>query len=170
MARWLTATALVLTAVVLVILPGCKSTDTSTKKSGEASATGAQHVFEYSSGGASHPEGFGEWRVRLTSGGLFTVTHVLGERATVLGTFFLTKAETDRLWQLITDAGIGSEESSTRAGVPDEVKHAFTLRGKDADKSVSVWANDLDKHESLAAVRDEIKQLIKAYTGKKPVL
>lgn len=169
MLRRLPATALALAAFGLAILLGCESAGTSAKKSGGSSA-GASQVFEYSSGGANHPGGQGEWRVRLTSGGLFTVTHVVGERATVLGSFFLTKDETDRLWQLISDADIGRQESSARLGIPDEPKHTFTLRGKEAGRSVAIWANDLDKQKPLAAVRDEIRKLIEAYTGKKPVL
>ena len=61
-------------------------------------------MFEFSSGGAHHPQGFGEWRVRLDAAGVFSIAHNVRDEVKDYGAFTLTEGENSELWELIRAA------------------------------------------------------------------
>lgn len=127
-------------------------------------------VFEFSSGGAHHPQGFGEWRVSLDATGAFSITHNIRDEVKDYGTFTLTERENTELWELVQAANIEGLESSQRPGVPDEVKYTFALRDGTQAHSVEIWINDARENDKIIALVDHIATLIEAYTGQKPIL
>jgi hypothetical protein len=127
-------------------------------------------VFEFSSGGAHHPGGFGEWRVRLDAAGIFSITHNVRGEVKDYGAFTLTERENSGLWELIQDTHIESLESSQRPGVPDEIQYTFALRDETQVHSVKIWVNDARENDEIVALVDRIATLIEARTGQKPVL
>jgi hypothetical protein len=127
-------------------------------------------VLEFSSGGAHHPEGFGEWRVRLDTAGAFSITHNVRDEMKDYGAFTLTDRENSELWELIRIADVKNIESSERPGVPDEVKYTFVLRDEIQAHSVEIWVNDARKNDKIVALVDRIATLIEAYTQQKTVL
>ncbi len=127
-------------------------------------------VFEFSGGGAYHPQGFGEWRVRLDAAGMFSITHNIRDETTDYGVFTLTERENSELWELIRAAGIEGLEPPQRPGVPDEVKYTFVLRDGTQVHSVEIWGNDARENDEIVALIDRIAALIEAHTGQKPVL
>ena len=129
----------------------------------------SDRVFEFSSGGAYHFAGFGEWQVRLDGEGVFSVEHnVRGEKDH--GSFELTEAESAELWGLIDVADVGGLESSQRDGVPDEVQYTFALRDGERVHKVGIWANDARENKELMTLIDEIGGIIAKYTGESVVL
>ena len=127
-------------------------------------------MFEFSSGGAHHPQGFGEWRVRLDAAGVFSIAHNVRDEVKDYGAFTLTEGENSELWELIRAANIESLESSQRPGVPDEVKYTFVLRDEARAHSMEIWINDARENDEIIALVDRIATLIEAYTKLKPVL
>ena len=127
-------------------------------------------VFEFSSGGEYHPEGFGEWRLRLDAAGALSITHNVRDEVKDYGAFTVTEKENSELWELIQAANIESLGSSQRPGVPDEVKYTFVLRDETQAHSVEIWINDARENDKIVALVDRIATLIEAYTGQKPVL
>jgi hypothetical protein len=127
-------------------------------------------VFEFSSGGAHHPKGFGEWQVKLNAVGVFSITHSIQDEVKDYGAFTLTERENSELWELIRAADIESLESSHRPGFPDEVKYTFVLRDETQVHSVEIWINDACKNAEIVALVDGITTLIEAYSRQKPVL
>lgn len=126
--------------------------------------------FEFSSGGAHHPQGFGEWRVRLDAAGVFSITHKARDEIKDYGAFTLTERESSELWELVQAADIEGLESSQRPGVPDEVKYTFALGDETRAHLVEVWINDALQNDEIVALVDRIATLIEAYTGQTPVL
>ncbi|HID63278.1 MAG TPA: hypothetical protein EYP49_11145 [Anaerolineae bacterium] len=127
-------------------------------------------VFEFSSGGAYHPQGFGEWRISLDAAGVFSITHNIRGETKDYGVFTLTEKENSELWELVRAAGIEGLESSPRSGLPDEVKYTFVLRDGTQAHSVEIWVNDARENDEIVALVDRLATLIEAYTGQKPVL
>jgi hypothetical protein len=161
----------------LLILSGCASDGGGESGQGKAddgaqSATAAadERVFEYASGGASHFEGHGEWRVRVTAGGAMTVAHDVRGTVTDHGTVFLTRDETADLWQAIDAAGVDQLASSTAPGIPDDVKQTFALRAEGKERAAAIWGNEVRKNTPLVALKQQLARLVEAYTGAKPVL
>jgi hypothetical protein len=128
------------------------------------------HVFEFSSGGAHHPQGFGEWRVSLDAAGVFSITHNVRDEIEDYGAFTLTERENSESWGLVRAADIESLESSQRPGVPDEIKYTFALRDETQAHSVEIWINDARENDEIVALVDRIATLIEVYTGQKPIL
>jgi hypothetical protein len=127
-------------------------------------------AFEFSSGGAHHPGGFGEWRVRLDAAGAFSITHSVRDEMKDYGTFTLTDRENSELWELIQIADIRNIASSQRPGVPDEVRYTFVLRDEIQAHSVEIWVSDARKNDKIVALVDRMATLIEAYTKQQPVL
>jgi hypothetical protein len=130
----------------------------------------SDRVFEFSSGGAYHFAGFGEWQVRLDGEGVFSVEHNVRGEINDYGSFELTKGERAELWGLIDVADVGGLESSQRAGVPDEVQYTFALRERGRVHEMRIWANDARENEGLMTLIDEIGGIIEKYTGESVVL
>ena len=129
-----------------------------------------EETFEFSSGGAYHLSGYGEWIVRLDADGNFAVKHKVGDDVIDYGMFTLTETEKATLWGQVHVAGIGAMVSSTRAGVPDEVQYTFTLARGAHTHEVKVWGNDVREDEALTALLGLVARMIERYSGETPVL
>ena len=127
-------------------------------------------AFIFSSGGAYHPEGLGEWRVQVDGFGNFEVVHQVEDEVESFGPFQLEAEENQQLWELIQAADIPNRESSTRPGVPDEVQYTFTLKSATCVYQVTLWIGDAQEDEVLMALVDELAMLIEKYTGQVPRL
>ncbi len=122
--------------------------------------------FKFSSGGAYHPEGIGEWRVTLEADGTFEPTHQLGDVIHEYGPFTLSEAENQELWALIASADFASlPETFTRLGIPDETAYTFVVDGRHTATTVEIWTADAQQNPALLALTNQIFQLIEAYTG-----
>lgn len=128
-------------------------------------------VFEFSSGGAYHFEGQGSWDIKLDSKGNFNVEHNVRGKVEKFKAYKLTEKETVDFWELVNKADINTLKSSTRQGVPDEVKFKFISKipGK-KDKTVEIWVNDVRKNEKLNSLVNHIGKIIEKYAGKRPVM
>lgn len=135
----------------------------------QAQAEGGQS-FEFSSGGAYHISGLGEWKVRLDRQGAFSVQHDISGAVTDLGTHSLTPRENTETWDLIRAAQLDTMESSQRMGVPDEAQYVFTLGDGAKARSIKLWANDASRNAKIMALLDRLAALIETYTKEKPVL
>ncbi|MBN1261677.1 MAG: hypothetical protein JXB35_13460 [Anaerolineae bacterium] len=149
-------------AFLLVVVLGtrCTSSENATR----------YDAFAFASGGAYHPEGFGEWRVTLARTGAFTVIHDVKGTATDYGTFDLDAATCDRLWDAIDAAGFADLASSERAGAPDEVRYTFTLTGAEGAHTVTLWVGDAQTYEAVMTLVTIVGDAIQSTTGQLPVL
>lgn len=135
-----------------------------------ATAAGAAPIFEFSSGGAYHIGGFGEWVFAVDGAGSMTVKHNTRGEIAAYGPYDLTAAEAAYLRKLVNAAELGAVDFPPRPGAPDEVSYRFEVHRKGEDVVLEVWKNDVRKHDDLAAVVNEIGELIEKYVGEKPVL
>jgi hypothetical protein len=127
-------------------------------------------TFSFSSGGAYHPKGYGEWHVRLDVKGRFDVTYQVGDTVEPYGPFQLEPEGAEELWTLIQTAGIPERESSTRPGIPDEPRYTFALEGPTCVFRVELWAGEVEEDAALTALIERISALIRVYTGEEPVI
>jgi hypothetical protein len=154
-------TKLYISVLILVAtLTGCVS----------RSASLAGQVFQFSSGGAYHFEGFGEWRIRLEAGGALSIEHDVRGEVKDYGTFTLSDKENQEMWELIQAADIENLETSQRTGMPDEVQYTFNLKDGTQAYTAKIWIDDARQNERLGALVDRLGALIESYTGREPVL
>jgi len=127
-------------------------------------------VFEFSSGGAYHVEGYGAWQTSLDAGGTFTAVHDVRGEVEEFGPYELTKAQNDELWALIRAAGLQDLSSSERLGLPDEVQYTISLTEKGQVHEVALWVGDAREHEALMTLIEHIAALIEEQTQQTAVL
>ena len=132
---------------------------------------GSEHqTFEFSSGGAYHVEGYGEWVIRADTEGTFSVTHNIRGEVTDYGSFLLAEQESVELWRLIRGIAIEKLHSSDRLGLPDEIEYRFILRDNGQAYSVSLWVDDARENRRIVALVEQLAVLIERHTGEEPVL
>ncbi len=129
-----------------------------------------EREFSYSSGGAYHISGFGEWSITLDQAGNFAVTHIVNDMITDYGTFALSTEENAALWDLIDAADINKLKSSGRLGMPDEVQYTLALTENGRRHEVQIWIDEAQKIEAITQLVAKIGSLIETYTGQQPVL
>ncbi len=150
-----------LVGLALFIASGCSS------RQKEAD----EQVFEFSSGGVYHFEGYGEWQIKVDAGGNLSVSHNVQGEIKEYGTFLLTEPENSELWQLIRAMGLETMSPPQRAGMPDEAQYSFSLEDENGRvQSVEIWINDARQNDRVVALVDRIGLLIEQYTGQTPVL
>jgi hypothetical protein len=149
-----------LLGLALFIMPSCAFWQKRAEK----------QVFEFSSGGAYHFEGYGEWQIKVDTEGNFSVTHNVQGEVKTYGTFALTEKETADLWQLIRTIHIEEMSPPQRAGVPDEVQYTFNLEDETDVYTVKIWLNDAGQNDQIMALVNQMATLIKKYIGETPIL
>jgi hypothetical protein len=128
-------------------------------------------TFEYSSGGAYHFEGYGEWLVIVDDDGDMTITHnTYDDEIVDYGPYDLTAAEVAGLWEAVDAIDLEDIYFEPRPGVPDEVSCRFEVKGEGEDVVLATWINDIREHKGLADIINYCGALIQKYTGVKPVL
>ncbi len=150
-----------LLGVVLFIAPGCDSRQKEADK----------QVFQFSSGGAYHFEGYGEWQIKVDTEGRLSINHNVQGEVKDYGMFPLTDPENSELWQLIWTMGLEVMSPPQRAGMPDEAQYSFSLEDENGRvRSVEIWINDARQNDKIVTLVDQIGLLIEQYTGQTPVL
>lgn len=132
--------------------------------------TAKGETFEFSSGGAHQIQGYGEWTVRLDEAGAFSISHDVRGSVKDYGTHSLAQQENTDLWTAVRAADIGSLQSSSRLGVPDEVQYTFSITDGGQTHTASIWVRDALQNDKIAVLVDNIAGLIEKYTGEKPVV
>jgi len=158
--------AIVVTAVLAAVLT---IGSTRLMAGEESGAVPAGALFGFSTGGAYHFEGFGAWSVKVAADGKVSIAHDVRGKVKDYGSFQLKEGETKALWALISRAGVGRLASSTRPGVPDEVKWSFTSRDGEKTHAVQIWENDARKAPELRILAAQLGVLVARLTGQKPV-
>ncbi len=147
--------------MVLFIAPGCIPGQKGTGK----------QMFEFSSGGAYHFEGYGEWQIKVDTGGNLSISHNVQGDIKDYGTFPLTESENSALWQRIRATGIETMTPPSRAGMPDEAQYSFSLEDENERvRRVEIWINDAQQNDKVVALVGQISSLIEQYTGETPIL
>ena len=122
--------------------------------------------FNFSAGGAYHPEGFGEWRISLNTTGALTIRHQVGDETTDYGIVTLTDEENQTIWGLIAAANIEAmPKTFQRPGIPDETAYSFSLHTPDQIYMTETWVDDAKQDPNLQALVDQLLQLIDQYTA-----
>lgn len=130
----------------------------------------ANREFYFSSGGAYHFQGYGEWTVTLNQSGSASITHTVQGNITDYETFTLSAEENSTLWRLIDAAKVGDIQSPERFGLPDEVQQTLALTENGSRHEVQVWIGEVQSNENLIKLVDQIEVLIQVYTGQQAVL
>ncbi|MFH1784889.1 MAG: hypothetical protein ABH842_00525 [Candidatus Micrarchaeota archaeon] len=110
---------------------------------------------EFSSGGANHPIGYGEWGLKF-SGNQLSIIHNVKGKITGYGTFQLDENELKQFEK------IPELKNSERDGIPDEVMYTFRINGNVA----GIWANDFEEQWIIGF----FTKLIKKYTNQDAIL
>ena len=129
-----------------------------------------ERYFAFSSGGAYHFQGRGDWKIRVDERGTLTVEHNVFGAVTGYGPYQLLPAESRSLWECIEAAGFDRRSSSRRRGNPDEALLAFALFSGEKLHSAQLWAGEAFDDHSITSLINWITELIGKYTGKEPVL
>jgi hypothetical protein len=137
---------------------------------GCAAVPGAGHSFEFASGGANHPSGAGEWRIKLDGAGAISVVHDVQGKVQEYGTATLAAGVSADLWSLIEAARLAEVKSSTRPPMPDEVAYTFILREGGRTHNVRIWVTEAADSQALVELVQGIGALIEQQTQVKPVL
>lgn len=153
-----TVLQLVITWVLMIPLASCQH-DSS-----------AHLVFSYASGGAHHPEGFGEWRVQLDKQGDLFVQHDVHGKVTNYDQVSIAESVNEKLWKLIRSVPFRELADTGTPRVPGASESRFVLREKDRTLEFRVPAQQLEEHEALSLLVGELERLIEKYTGESPVL
>lgn len=129
-----------------------------------------KQMFEFSSGGAYHPQGYGEWHIKVDAAGKLAVAHNVQGDITRYGPFSLTEKENADLWQLVQAADLQGMSPPQRSGLPDEAQYTFTLKNDTGDNELKMWVGDAQQDDKIMTLVDGLAMLIKKYTGQAPVL
>lgn len=130
----------------------------------------SEKIFEFSSGGAYHISGAGEWMLKVSSVGELDLKHNVKGKVQDSGTFNLTGEENKKLWFFIDSLKVENMQTSTRPGVPDEIQYTFSLKTKTGSHSARIWINDIRENNEVKQFTVHIKELIKKLTGKNAVI
>jgi len=124
--------------------------------------------FEFSYGGAYHPDGFGAWHITLDENGDFSVAHNISGEITEYGPFTLSEAENDEIWALIDAANIPNlPETFQRPGIPDETAYTFSLTAGSNTHTVEMWVGDADQYAGVRPLVEQFWRLTESYAGQK---
>lgn len=126
--------------------------------------------FTFSSGGANHPEGLGEWQFLLDRGGYFGLKHVVGDEETDYGVITMLPAENEHLWQLISAADLPALPTTMGDAVPDTVAYTFTLTANGEETARTLLSSDAQENEAIMALLASMAEVIKSHTGEDAVL
>lgn len=126
------------------------------------------HRFEFGFGGAYHPEGFGAWHVSLTSRGVFSVSHQVGDEIEYFDPVTLSRAENRPLWGAILAANIPNLPATfQRPGIPDETAYTFTLYDGRETHTVEMWVDEAKEYPGVPALVELLWEMVEVHTGRK---
>jgi hypothetical protein len=126
--------------------------------------------FAFSSGGAYHFQGNGEWKVRADEDGHLSVEYNVFGVVTRFGPFQLAQDDAALLWDLIAGAAFEQRDSPPGPGMPEESLLGFALSGQSSLFNVQLWASETREDAPILNLLGELDRLIEKYTGRKPAL
>lgn len=127
-------------------------------------------IFEFHSGGAYHPNGLGEWIIKVDYSGNLSISKNIRGKVKDYGTYVLSENEKLEFWEDASDLKIGTIAPLNRKGYPDEVEYTFLLTDSSGTKSVKIWINDARENEKIMTLVDLIAGLIEKYAKEVPSL
>jgi hypothetical protein len=127
-------------------------------------------LFEFKSGGASHPSGHGEWIIKFEAPDKFSMVKKIGDKETDRGTVLLTGDEKTKLWGLIDTVDVVELKPDYRDASPDEVILTFRVDDAVGTHIREVLINDAREREAVVSLIEYLGVLIEKYAGEKPVL
>ncbi|MDX1520697.1 MAG: hypothetical protein R3264_03640 [Anaerolineae bacterium] len=127
-------------------------------------------LFLFAGGGADLLAGYRAWEVQLDTHGNFSVAKNVRGDTEEFGPYVLTAAENRAMWDLIEEIRFDRLASSSRPGIPDEVKYVFKLHGEVGSPLIELWAGEARQNVQLSKLIDQIRSLIEKYTGKRAIL
>lgn len=163
----LSAAACLSAVVALMLFAGCAPASEGVE---EVISKKGVILFEFKSGGASHPSGHGEWIVALNAPDKFSMVKKIGEKETDKGTVTLTGEEKTKLWKLIDEVDVVNLKPDYRDASPDEVILTFRVDDAVGTHIREVLINDARERENVVSLINYLGVLIEKYAGEKPVL
>ncbi|MFP4498924.1 MAG: hypothetical protein ACLFQV_12000 [Vulcanimicrobiota bacterium] len=127
-------------------------------------------VFKFSSGGANHPQGYGEWICELKGHKNLTIRHITSNNVEDFGDFTITCEENHNLWNLVDRIDLYNLKSSQGPGKPDEVEYTFNLEKDGVKYESHIWLGEARENTGVMEVVAMVKTLIEKYMGEKPIL
>ncbi|MHA2364853.1 MAG: hypothetical protein ACXAC7_12935 [Candidatus Hodarchaeales archaeon] len=128
----------------------------------------SKFFFSFSSGGAHHISGFGEWQVKIEESSITITLNLHGEIKNY-GIFELESNDLNIIKEYLDKCEFNSLKSLTRPGVPDEVIMSFKLKEDKNQFKINKWAKEVQKNQNLAELTEFLKTLIIRFTKKTPV-
>ena len=126
-------------------------------------------AFEFSTAGAA-TDTKGQWMIRARGDSLWIATFARG-KTQEFGTFRMTSAEVNRLWDLVDDARLPRRRAVPRAGRSEATTYMFSLlRPKHAVHTVEMKIDVARQDPSLDALVRYVGRLIRKYAKKRPYL
>ncbi len=161
----MTRLCLALLSLLLLSTTACEPVQVISNRRGDVDG----RTYEFSSGGSFHPDGRGEWILRLRGDALWIARDRKG-KITEYGTFKLSEPESDKLWRLVTKAQIASRPATARDDGGENVRYRFSLKNasKRLPHTIELRDDEVAGDEQLKILVTYEGRLIKKYTGKKP--
>lgn len=126
-------------------------------------------AFEFDSGGADHPEGFGAWSLHL-KGDAVVVEHRRGDRVARRVTAVLSDAELVELDRLTEAAAFPDAAAATAERTPDAPLWHFVVRRNGGKARVTHDVRPDRADPSVRRLVQHLAVLIEKYAGERPVL
>lgn len=136
-----------------------------------AAAQRSVMIFTFDSGGASHPEGFGAWRVHV-DGYRVEFAHTVREDVTNYPPAILTEEELASLWRLIDLADRAADtpgQDTVTKPTPGESVMTFTLTRGATTRLLSAAGTSAASAGIVDLLRF-VSDLIHRHTGQRPVM
>jgi hypothetical protein len=126
-------------------------------------------VFEFDSGAATHPEGFGAWKVKV-QGNRADFEHRVHQRTTRYPPVTLTESEQNGLWNLIGALDFSQRSQTVRPSIPDQAALILSLSDRTGTRRLYVLVDWNKADDPVTRLVQRLAELIAKYTGEKPVL
>ena len=130
---------------------------------------GSRLIFEFDSGGANHPEGYGAWKVRV-DGGHAEFEHRVRGHVARYRPVTLPETEREKLWKLVNGAGLDKRPDSKQNGPPDEPRMTFIIKRGADTRTVTIQLDSRQSDDPVLRLLQNVSELIEKYTGQRPVL
>lgn len=148
----------------MLLLSGCQPVQVVPNRRGEVGG----RSFEFSSGGSYHPDGRGEWIVKLRGDSLWIAQDRKG-KIKEYGAFKLTAPEANKMWRLIDKASFRERRATSRSAGPEDIRYRFTLiRPGKLPHTIELLEREIEGDGDLEDLIRYESRLVKKYTGKKP--
>jgi len=122
-------------------------------------------VFEFSSGGAYHPQGFGEWILAANNKGSFGIRHNVRGDFKEYGVHDLTTDENRELWECIEGVKLTSLTPVREEGYPDEAQYTLSLNEGEKLSERKLWSAEAQENQDFSYLISNLERLTRKYSG-----